>query len=628
MTSAEAPADEPLHVVATAGHVDHGKSSLIMRLTGIDPDRWEEEKRRGLTIDLGFAWCVLPSGREVGFVDVPGHERFIHNMLAGVGPVRLVLFVVAADEGWRPQSEEHLAILQVLGVHRSVIALTKTDLVDDETRALALEEVRERVAGSPLEQATLVGCSARTGEGIDELRAALDEAVGRAPEPGRGGRPRLFVDRVFPITGAGTVVTGTLTGQCLAVGDEIEVFPTRRRARIRGLQTHKRSIERACPVSRVAINLVGADRAELERGHLIGVPGSWRPTREFEARVTPVRSLQRSLTTRGAYKLHAGSAEVDVRIRLYGATRIEPGGSAFARIRTSAPLVLDLFDRFVLRDAGRRETVAGGEVLDLQPPARAPRDPAARLTRRERASGRALTPLLLDERGAVRIRDAVLLVGDSDAASDPTRVGDWLVNPPLRQRVNDGLVNSLEEFHAKHPLLEGMDLASARSLVADELAACDVADDPGLVDSLLAAIESEGRIARDASTVRLTPHRVTMRGQEAELARLLDAVGGPHSAQPPTVQELENAGCPRALIEAAVRAGLVVRVSPDLVMDPDFVARAEAVTREALEGITVGAFRERLETTRKYALPLLELFDRTGVTRREGDLRFPRNEPS
>jgi selenocysteine-specific elongation factor len=358
-----------LRVVATAGHVDHGKSSLIARLTGMDPDRWEEEKRRGLTIDLGYAWCELPSGREVGFVDVPGHERFIANMLAGVGPVRLVLFVVAANAGWRQQSEEHLAILDVLGVAGGVVALTKRDLVDEDALDLAEEEIRERIEGTVLSGARVVRVSAETGEGLDEMRTALDELLASAPPPA-DERARLFVDRVFTIAGAGTVVTGTLGGDRLVVGEEVELYPRGKTARIRSLQTHNRNENRADPVTRVAANLAGTGRTELARGDVVGAPSAWRPTTVFDGVLRPVRGLPHPITPRGAFKIYAGAAETDARLRIFGGTRLEAGEEAFVRITTARPLVLDVFDRFVLRESGRQETLGGGSVLDPAPPRR------------------------------------------------------------------------------------------------------------------------------------------------------------------------------------------------------------------------------------------------------------------
>ena len=442
-------------MVATAGHVDHGKSSLIVRLTGMDPDRWAEEKRRGLTIDLGYAWCTLPSGREIGFVDVPGHERFIGNMLAGVGPVRLVLFVVAADEGWKPQSEEHLQILDVLGVRGGVIALTKRDLVDDETLEIAADEVRERVAGTGLSGAPIVPVSSETGEGVDALATALDAMLDQAG-PAEDARTRLHIDRVFTIKGAGTVVTGTLAGGCIGVGDAVEVYPTGIRARIRSLQTHKQAEERACPVSRVAANLVGVERDRLGRGDVLAMPETWRPTRVFDARLRPVRGLSRAITARGAFKLYVGAAEVDARLRLYGTTRLEAGEEAFARITTSAPVVLDVGDRFVVRESGRGETVAGGDVLDTGPPARAGVDPVARLAARASATRDELPARLVEERGAIRAADVYGLTGSR--ADGGTAVGEWLVDDTLRASVEASVVEALAAYHAEHPLDAGADL--------------------------------------------------------------------------------------------------------------------------------------------------------------------------
>ena len=383
-TAPEAPPDAGASVVATAGHVDHGKSSLVTRLTGMDPDRLDEEKRRGLTIELGYAWCTLPSGRELGFVDVPGHERFVRTMLAGVGPVRLVLFVVAADEGWKPQSEEHLEIVDVLGAHGAVIALTKRDLVDAARLERARADVTERVRGTALEGAPIVACSSATGEGFAELVAALDAMLAGAPEPEREGRPRLHVDRVFSIKGSGTVVTGTLTGGPLTTGEEVELLPSGTRARIRGLQTHHRDVESASPVSRVAANLT-AERARIARGEVLAPAGQWTATSVLEARIEPVRSLDRPITSRGAFKLHAGAAERDARIRLYDVKQV-PADGAFVRITLSEPLVLDVGDRFVLRESGRRRTIAGGVVLDTAPPRRAGPAPTPRLQARAHAS--------------------------------------------------------------------------------------------------------------------------------------------------------------------------------------------------------------------------------------------------
>ncbi len=619
------PPEPALHVVATAGHVDHGKSSLIVRLTGMDPDRLAEEKRRGLTIDLGFAWCELPSGHEIGFVDVPGHERFVRNMLAGVGPVRLVLFVVAADEGWKPQSEEHLAIVDVLGAHGGVVALTKRDLVDEEALATAAGEVADRLKGTVFQGARVVLCSSVTGEGIEELRAALDAMVAAAPAPEEGGRPRQFVDRIFTIRGAGTVVTGTLTGGRLAVGQEVQLYPGVARARIRGVQTHKRPIEVARPVSRVAANLVGPDRDSLARGDVIGLPGQWRPTRLFEARVRPVRGLDHPLTARGAYKLYAGSAERDARIRFYGGPQLTGREGAFARIRLSAPLVLDVHDRFVLREAGRRETVAGGVVLDTEPPARPRPAGDRRLAARESATRDEIPPLLVAERGAVRATDLSVLTGVSPpTVSGAVRAGPWWASEALHAAVASAVEASLAAFHEQHPLLDGADLAGVRSSAAEALERSGAPADPGLVDALLNDLAVRGRIARDGATVRLASHQVTLAGREEEIERLVRAVAD-REPSPPTIAELVGSGVPREVIDAATRTGTLVRISQDLVMTPEFVREAEdAVRASGREGITVSAFRERLGTTRKYALPLLEHFDREGLTRREGDVRVLR----
>ena len=608
-----------LGVIATAGHVDHGKSALIVALTGIDPDRFEEEKRRGLTIDLGYAWTTLPSGREVGFVDVPGHERFIRNMLAGVGPVRLVLFVVAADEGWKPQSEEHLQVLDVLGIAGGVIALTKTDLVDADGVALATDEVRERVGGSVLADAPIVPVSARNGDGLPDLIAALDRLVLDAPTP-EDARTRLFVDRVFTITGAGTVVTGTLTGGCLRVDDDVMLEPGDVRARVRSLQTHKRSRDEACHVARVAVNLAGVERAPLRRGVVVTRPRAFRTTSQIDAIIRPVRGVD-EIPERGAFLLHHGAAETSARIRVLDRL---PDGALLVRVRVEDALVVDVGDRFVLWEAGRRRVVGGGVALDAAPPRAATPRHVAFLARRAATDDRdERARIAIEEAGAIRTAELELQMG---ANPGPATTDGWLVADDLAERVAASLTASLDTFHRERPLEEGAPLDAARRTVLDEVRAYGARVDPGIADAMLDQLDRDGVIARAATTVRLASHAVSLGAHETELDELIAAISGEHEATPPTVKQLGEAGFDPALIAAAGRAGRLVRIAPDLVLTPAMLERAIAVAQEhASDGMTVSALREALGTSRKYAVPLAEYLDATGVTKRVGDLRFPRD---
>ena len=613
--------ERPLQVVATAGHVDHGKSNLIRRLTGIDPDRLDEEKRRGLTIDLGFAWMTLPSGNEIGFVDVPGHERFVGNMLAGVGPVRLVLFVVAADEGWRRQSEEHLQIVDVLGAAAGVVAVTKVDLVDAERRADLTDDIRGRLDGTALREAPLVACSSVTGEGLDDLLVALDAIVTDAPVPEADGRARLFVDRVFPVRGAGTVVTGTLTGGPLRVGDEAQLWPSGIRSRIRSLQTHKHAIDVARPVSRVAVNLAGVERTSIVRGDVLGRAGAWRPTDRFEATLVPVRDLRHRLSARGAFKVYAGSAERDAHLRFLDDEPADPRSSRLVRVRLSAPVVLDVFDRFVVRDAGRRATVAGGRVLDIDPPTR-PGDAVARLAARDAATRGDLPALLVRERRAVRASAVPLLTGhDPQTIPGATGSGAWWISTDVVDDAVRRIRSSLETFHRAQPLAPGRDLAAVRADLAGALATRDPLSDEA-IDALLDAAACDRALARDGGTLRLAAHAPeAAAGRRDDIESLVRDVARAEPS-PPGLREL-SASHGRDVVDAAIRSGRLVRAAPDLVFTPAFVERAAAVVRAAgSDGITVGTFREALGTSRKYALPLLEHFDQRGVTIRRGDLRF------
>ncbi|MGH2692079.1 MAG: selenocysteine-specific translation elongation factor [Actinomycetota bacterium] len=613
--------DAPLQVVATAGHVDHGKSSLILRLTGIDPDRWEEEKKRGLTIDLGFAWVTLPSGREIGFVDVPGHERFVRNMLAGVGPVRLVMFVVAADEGWKPQSEEHLEIVDILGAEAGVVALTKADLVDDVTLSERRAQVHDLLAGTALADAPIVECSAATGAGIDELVSVLDEMVGDAPPPEDAGRPRIHIDRSFTIKGAGTVVTGTLTGGSMAIGDEVAILPTGSTARVRSLQTHRRALDVARPVSRVAANLAGVEVEGVGRGDVLVRPGQWRPTAVIDVMMRSVRSVTHPLTARGAFKLYAGSAERDARLRLHDSISLAPGDQAFARLRLSSPVVVSTGDRFVLREAGRRETVGGGVILDPHPPARAGVDVTARLRKRLEATADELPTVVVAERGAIRVSELRVLSGsDTPAVAEASLLGDWWIEDSLRRDLERSATSALEGLHGRSPHLPGIEVAELKARLISE-APRPVSEE--VAAAILSELEREGTVGRRGTVLRLAGHTVSLGERQLEADRLVEQIASAEPT-PPSQRDLEGKGFARELIDACVMTGLIARVSPDVLVTPGFLASAEKVARaEAASpgGLTVSRFRELLGTTRKYALPILGSFDERGITMRDGDVR-------
>jgi selenocysteine-specific elongation factor len=608
-----------MHVIGTAGHVDHGKSALVERLTGIDPDRWAEEKRRGLTIDLGFAWLTLPSGREIGIVDVPGHERFIKNMLAGAGGISICLFVVAANEGWMPQSAEHLAVLDVLGVTTAVVAVTKSDTVDAETLDFAVDDVRSHLAGTSLSDAPVVTCSALTGAGIDDLVVALDAAVAAAPPPRDVGRPRLWIDRAFTISGAGTVVTGTLAGGTLRTGDTVEILgPTRRRrqsrARIRSLQSHKKQVDQIGPGNRVALNLAGLGRADAARGDAVVHAGRWLTTGLIDASVEvlpeAVSGYRHELTEKGSHLLYAGSAETPVRIKLLGTERVGAGERAFAQLVLQDHLPLGRGDRFVLRDAGRVATFGGGQVLDPLPGPARRTDTKRRelLESLEQADPLTALRALVDYQGTIPATEAFMRTGAVSITNGVVALGPHLVSRSHHATLTSKLKAALAAYHEARPLERGMPYEQLRAEINTE---------PDTFEGLLSTIDE---VIVDRTVVHLASHRIILTaGQQREHDRIVNIVGE-GAFSPPLAKELDvDVRVLRSLIDS----GELIKIG-DFYLTSNRAKEARSLVRAHIESngpVTVAGIRDLLSTSRKYAVPLSEWLDETGATRRRGDER-------
>ena len=577
-----------MHVVATAGHVDHGKSTLVRALTGMEPDRWAEERRRGMTIDLGFAWTTLDPGGTVAFVDVPGHERFVPNMLAGVGPVPAAMIVVAADEGWMPQSAEHLAALDALGVRHGLLVISRADLSEPDTAA---ELARAEIAGTSLGAVETVAVSAVTGAGMDDLRAALGRLVAGLPAPG-GGPVRLWIDRAFTIKGAGTVVTGTLGAGRLRTGDELELTGSARPVRVRGLQSLGEAVAEAEGPARVAVNLRGVERDAVTRGAALLTPGAYRFTDLVDVRVhgDPVAGLPGTLT------LHAGSAAVPARVR--------PLGTDTARLRLDRALPLRVGDRALLRDPGRHHVAGGVTVLDVVPPG---------LQRRGAAAARAATLAgmdgVADPAGELRrrklVRRADLARMGVPADAEPV-AGDWLADPEHWAHLRARLAQEVARHARERPLEPGMPVEALRHRLG--------LPDRALVDALVTPplVVRSGRVSAGGPSV------------PADLIAAVDTAFGDLADRPfaaPEAYRLAELGLGARQLGAAVRAGLLVQLADNVVLRAGAPEQAARVLATLPQPFTLSEARQALDTSRRVAVPLLGLLDRTGATRRLPDDR-------
>ena len=562
-------------VIATAGHVDHGKSSLVRSLTGTDPDRLEEERRRGLTIDLGFAHTVLPSGTELSFIDVPGHVKFLRNMLAGVGGVSACVFVVAATEGWKPQSEEHLRILELLDIKHGIIALTKVDLVDDEWLELAQMEVADQVEGTFLAGAPMVPVSSTSETGLDAMRWELDALIARSTGAVDRKRPRLWLDRVFAAKGSGTVGTGTLVGGSLQTDQLVTIEPGGHSARVRTIQTAGNSVKRIGAGNRVAVNLAGVDHTDVKRGDAVIEPGRWRLTERFDASLRVLDALDHDVSRRGAYVAYLGSGEHAVKLRVLGAQELGPGTTGAVRLFLPSALPLLPGDRFVLRESGRDETVGGGEVLDIDPVLRASRAAPDRSVDR-----------LVRERGWLTVDQIEQLTGE---VVDPV-VGEWVTTNESLVELGAAIIERVSEAGSA-----GLDLAAFDDRERTVLPTLD------------AVVVSNG-LVQPADAV--DPYE-----DHPALAELF--AGG---FAPPSLGDVD-----RNDLRELVRRGHVVQ-RDGIGFHRDAIDAAAVVAAELLaehvDGFTVAQFRDATGASRKYALPLVAELDARGVTRRRDDLRI------
>jgi selenocysteine-specific elongation factor len=608
-------------VVGTAGHIDHGKSTLITALTGIDPDRLAEEKRRGMTIDLGFAHLRLPSGLEVGIVDVPGHARFIRNMLAGTHGLDAVMLVIAADEGVMPQTREHLEIIDLLDVRSGVVVLSKVDLVDADWLALVRSEVLEVLEGTSLHGAPIVPFSAVSGEGKAHLLTALDALFDAAPPRLDLGRPRLPIDRVFTMSGFGTVVTGTLVDGTLTLGEELEVVPGGRMARVRGLQQHNRKVDTASPGSRVAANLTGVEKDQLARGDVLARPKTLNATRRVDAAVRVLASASQSLRHGAELLLHTGTAEVGCRVILLDADEIKAGGQGWVQLYLERPVAAAGQDRFILRVPSPPSTIAGGRFIDVSPRKHSRRDSVVRESLERRAAGDVLQEELRKYPRGVTVAALLkaTMAPEADvAALNAKRIGEWLYDGDAWQSIADRATRELEAYHGAHPLRPGMAREELRSRLGVP---------PGSFPSVVRGLLEDGRVAERDGLVALPGHHVELHAAGGGAAPLLELLGRQPLAPPSLTEAIKQTGASPEMVRALAQRGDIVRVGDDIAFTKDAYESAVAMVRDVISNsgsITVAQLRDRMGASRRPVLALLEHLDAQRVTRRVGDTRVLR----
>ena len=623
-----------MQVIGTAGHVDHGKSTLINYLTGINPDRLKEEQDREMSIELGFAWLTLPNGQEVGIVDVPGHRDFIENMLAGIGGIDAALFVVAADEGVMPQTREHLAILDLLQVSAGVVVLTKIDLVpDQEWLDLVEADLSETLNGTVLAKAPIVRVSARTGAGLEELVQAIQDVLSQHPHRPNLGRPRLPVDRVFTLPGFGTIVTGTLMDGSFTVGETVEILPPGLEGRIRGLQTHRQAEEQAHPGSRTAVNISGIRVSQIERGNVVTHPGTYQPTKMIDVWCSLLPDADAPLKHNTEVKLFLGAAEVMARVRVLGMQDLAPGDDGFLQLMLQNPVVALRQDRFIIRRPSPPATIGGGQIMDPHPNRRHKRFNPKRLEELEQLLVGTPEDILLQTAQNLGPAPLKKIIEASGLEAEPAQQaaasltdqgilirldGDRLLIPAgMLEQITDEMEQTLAAYHQHAPLRSGMSREQLKSQMGLTT---------HVFDAILSRMAAAEILEEAGAIVHLKGHQVTFsKTQQQQIKTLMEEFNAnPHT--PPSVKQSEEM-LGDALTTALIETGQLIQVGEDVLFQPEIYQkmRTFVITHIQEQGsITLAELRDKFDTSRKYAVALLEHLDQAGITIRQGDLRVLR----
>jgi len=618
-----------MFVLGTAGHIDHGKSALVLALTGIDPDRLPEEKERGMTIDLGFAWLSLPDGSEVGIVDVPGHERFVKNMVAGVGGIDAVLFVVAADDGWMPQSQEHLQILDFLKIKKGIVVITKIDLVKEDWLSLVEEDIKEKVKGTILEDAPIVEVSSPKKIGIDRLYNEIVKMISQIQPRKDIGKPRMYIDRVFTMAGRGTVVTGTLMDGSFHLGEEIEILPQKVSARIRDLQTHKKKFEKALPGTRVAMNLAGVEKEQIQRGDVVTKLDQNETTDIFTAKADIVSTLTFPLKHNALLLLILGTTELSARVNILNKDKIEPGDSAFVQFKCRKNLLARIGDHFILRLPSPQITIGGGIVLEISPRIYKRKNQTLLFYLEKRLTLN-LPDLILSEleQKDLVLRKNILRAGNFNQSQIESTLIELekagrifltenLVTDRSRwEEVLNGIIKEVEKTHQKFPFKIGLRSAELSGKLKIK---------ENLLGEAIRYLVRDGKVVQQEAYLRFPSHQPKLSPEQKNVSQKILQKFVAHPLSPPTKEEIlsEDSSYEEVLM-FLIQGGELIELRDGVLFRKEDFEKLESKIVDFIKKngeATVSQLREHLSTTRKYMVPILEKLDQLGVTQREGDKR-------